>query len=395
MLLDATIVSLFVGFALIAGLLWPKMLNDHITNEAKELQETFPRIRHADFAKILQEETAIHRYRDYIVPTGMFAVIVAIGSILIVSDTDASPDLMRYDVLFGAATGEAALKQMQHSILMIQCSFLGAFMWSLQYLLRRAQARDIGPTTIYRICLYMLFGMVLAVFVNHFSQDGAFGLDDVTILTQTLPVLGFMTGYFSIEVFEMVTNRFFRRRSAEKKDVMPPALTVIEGISYDTSVRLRELWLDDAYAIACTNPIEIYLKTPFPLEQCIDWMAQAQLLVRTKVPVFEFLRNVGIRTVLDLYALVKERDPATGHNAFDRLLDAHPFAADQDEVRKTLRTLSLHAALTLEADLTFRRLRQLSLLLGPTAAEDEIPPAANDAAPPPADAAGAELPAAE
>lgn len=408
-LFDAAIVLLFTGFAAVAGLLWPKMLNDHVATEAADLQKTFPNIRRADFAKILNEEAAAHRYRDYLVPTIMFVTITLIGTGLIVADNSNIDRFSRYEVLAGdafvlqgtadesvdvAAPADAAqaaankrsadidmVRQVRRAVLMIQCAFLGAFMWSLQYLLRRAQARDIGPTTIYRICLYILFGIILAIFVTHLSEQTESFLGTANF-ESSLPVVGFITGYFSIEIFERMADTVMRRRAAMKTDERPPSLLVVEGISYDTAARLRELWLDDAYALAQSNPVEIFLKTPFGLEQCIDWTAQAMLLCRTKPALFTFLRAQGVRTILELDALV--RTPAEGGgSAYDRFVEDLAFGdGEEDAQRKTaLRALGNHMALSLDSDLAFCRLRQLVSLLMPAAAEPHDEPAADEPAP--------------
>lgn len=381
---DIAVISLFAGFAVVSGFVWPKMLNDRIVTEADGLRLAFPAIVGADYAKVLEKQEQTQGVRGYVIPTLMFTVIVIVGAALLVLDTSDEVSFQKYEILYGTLTGQDARTQAAYSFLMMQAAFLGAFLWSLQHLLRRAQARDIGPTTIYRICLYMLFGMVLSIFVNHAVHSGASGVGQLGVMTQSLPVLGFFTGYFSIEMFETITEWALRKKKAIRNDVQPPSLTVIEGISYDTAVRLRELWVDDAYALANVNPVEIYLKTPFGLEQCIDWVAQAQLLLVAKGETFTFLRSHGVRTILQLDALLRG---AKGEGtAFGAFVESHGFGEDEAEVRKTLQALDGHAAAALNRDLSFRRLRQLCDLICPAeggAAEriEEPAPMAEVAAP--------------
>ncbi|WP_448204479.1 hypothetical protein [Azospirillum sp. sgz302134] len=340
------------------------MLNDSIYMEAAALQTAFPSILRADYAKILEKKDQERGYRGYIIPTMMFTLIVVVGSGLMLFDTSDHHIFDNYEILYGSQPGEEeAYRQAFNSFLMMQAAFLGAFLWSLQHLLRRAQARDIGPTTIYRICLYMLFGMVLAIFVNHAMSGALSGVAPIS-MEQSLPVSGFFTGYFSIEIFEKVTEWALRKKKAIRTDEQPPPLTVIEGVSYDTAVRLRELWVDDAYALAHVNPLEVYLKTPFGLEQCIDWVAQAQLLMLVKGEAFQVLRRLGIRTILQLEPLL--RRTGEGTTAFGRFFASYGFTdAEKDTVRPVLLALDSHGAAALDCDLTFRRLSQLCTLLHP------------------------------
>jgi len=376
---DMAFIMLFAVLAGVAGLLWPKMLNDRIEAEAQQLQQAFPRIVLADFAKVLARPSRDMGLSGYVLPSLLFTGIVIVGSGLIVLDTNDPTLFDNYEILYGLVPPADRAREALRSFICVQAAFLGAFLWSLQHLLRRAQARDIAPATIYQICLYIIFGMVLAVFVNFASQDGSFGLAQLG-MTQTLPVLGFFTGYFSVEMFERVTEWVFRKRRAVTPTEPPPPLPMIEGISYDTQVRLRELWLDDAYALANCNPVEVCLKTPFGLEACIDWVGQAQLLLKVKPDTARFLRSHGVRTILQLDTLLHTRDG--DRSAFGRLIDGCTFATEDAALREALAALDVHGAATLEKDLSFRRLRQLCELLYPTGGGAVAPPSDADQRPP-------------
>ncbi len=381
---DFSVMLLFACFAIVSGFVWPKMLNDRITTEAEALKQAFPAITGADYGKVMEKHEQTQGVHGYVIPTLMFTVIVIVGSSLLVLDTSDEVSFQKYEILYGTLVGKDAQQQAATSFLMMQAAFLGAFLWSLQHLLRRAQARDIGPTTIYRICLYMLFGMVLSIFVNHAMHSGMDSLGQLG-LDQSLPVIGFFTGYFSIEMFETVTEWALRKKKSIANNTQPPSLTVIEGISYDTAVRLRELWVDDAYALAHVNPIEIYLKTPFGLEQCIDWVGQAQLLLVAKGDAFLFLRSHGVRTILQLETLL--RASKSDQAEFHAFVENYGFGDDEAAVRKTLQALGSHAASALDRDLSFRRLRQLCDLICPAteaatgAATEERAEPADPAAP--------------
>ena len=75
-------------------------------------------------------------------------------------------------------------------------------------------------------------------------------------------------------------------------------IETIEGIETFTRARLAEIGILEASRLATANPLGLILRTPYPLQQLIDWIGQAQLLVLFDESRFTQLRGQGIRRAL-------------------------------------------------------------------------------------------------
>lgn len=78
-------------------------------------------------------------------------------------------------------------------------------------------------------------------------------------------------------------------------------LEKLEGVDTITRARLAETGIIDATHLAASNPVTLALRTPFTIQQIVDWIGQAQLLVLVKTVEFNRLRDSGIRTSYQFY----------------------------------------------------------------------------------------------
>ena len=85
------------------------------------------------------------------------------------------------------------------------------------------------------------------------------------------------------------------------------SLDNIEGISVQHKERLIEIGIDNAQNLATASLTDLLINTPFGARQLLDWIGQAKLLVYVKSDI-EKLRQVGIRSVFDLYKGQKSRE---------------------------------------------------------------------------------------
>ena len=118
--------------------------------------------------------------------------------------------------------------------------------------------------------------------------------------------MSFLTGMLPEQalLYLQERSRIFANAGAARSRELP--LTAIEGINTFHKVRLGEVAIDNVQNLAEVNLMELLLRTPFPANQLIDWIAQAKLQVFLKDDL-EKLRGIGIRNAFDFVAEGPER----------------------------------------------------------------------------------------
>jgi hypothetical protein len=185
------------------------------------------------------------------------------------------------------------------SAFVLVLAFLGAFMWSSQSIIRRLITADLSPGTFYGAGVRMIFASLVALVLSWL-------LKDMPGREHTLPVIAFLTGMLPEQALLFLQDRskIFANTGAARSRELP--LMMIEGINTFHKVRLGEVAIDNSQNLAEANLIELLLRTPFPPNQVIDWIAQAKLHVFLKDDI-EKLRAIGIRNAFDFVAEGSDR----------------------------------------------------------------------------------------
>jgi len=185
------------------------------------------------------------------------------------------------------------------SAFVLALAFLGGFIWSAQSIIRRLITADLNPGTFYGAGVRMIFASLVALVLSWLLQDNPWK-------ERTLPAVAFLTGMLPEQALLYVRDksRIFTNRGAARCHELP--LTMIEGIDTFHKVRLGEVAIDNGQNLAEANAIELLLRTPFPANQIIDWIAQAKLYVFVKDDLAK-LRAAGIRNAFDFVAQDPER----------------------------------------------------------------------------------------
>lgn len=183
----------------------------------------------------------------------------------------------------------------RRSIVAVGMAFLGAYIWSIQYIFRRMMTLDLPPGAYYSVGSRMIYSAFLAVIFQHFMV-GAGSLID---FSDQLIVVAFLIGIFPERALAWLRERF-SNVFAHKKDVANSLpLEMIEGVSGFHKARLNELGIDNVQNLAHASLMELILKTPFRPRILVDWMAQARLCLEFK-EYTSAIRRAGVRTILDL-----------------------------------------------------------------------------------------------
>jgi hypothetical protein len=268
----------------------------------------------------------------YVLPVAVFVLVSACGFGLILrlgGDWGVAAKILLEglqtgadgDSSFAAATG-----------LVVGAAFLGAYVWSVQYLILRIANFDLTPlsflSTSAHILLTVFVAWVLRLVVAEPFPDAW--------AVATVLLVAFLAGLWPLLGVNVLIDRLpslirIKRDIKEASQIARSfPLDLIDGIDQSIRFRLSELDFGEVQNLATANPVEVLVETPYSFGQIIDWMAQAQLLAELGPEGFLLARQHGVR---DMVAFLHLGDSESGRSLLRKLL---PAAADEaDELLKT------------------------------------------------------------
>jgi hypothetical protein len=229
------------------------------------------------------------------------------------------------------------------SLLVIEVAFLSAYIWALWQLFQRMVTRDVTVYAFHAITIRVVTAAILSLILFHglspaIGDVAALKTPAGTAAGMTMPAVlnvqdapqasgsedptagsplslsGSSFNYFillafAIGFFPETALTWLGALARKLIFNMGPSssyldIEEIEGIDSYTRARLSELGILDAPRLANCNPMTLALRTPYSLQQIMDWIGQAQLLVLLKKETFNTLRVQGIRTSFQFYELL-------------------------------------------------------------------------------------------
>lgn len=196
-------------------------------------------------------------------------------------------------------------------------TFAGAYIASLRNFLRSLAVFDLSAFTFLRLAAEMLASVLIVLFLYRAFPDPTkalselfVGTDPVTVCGQVpwvwiglAPLLGLLpetATKFLIVRFQSLINWIKVDDDRFVEITRSTSLDTIDGIDFWTRFRLEECGIYDVQNLATYNPIQLHIESPYGIYQTIDWVAQAQLCSLMGLERFLVLRELHVRTILDL-----------------------------------------------------------------------------------------------
>lgn len=233
---------------------------------------------------------------DYLLPVGFVSVFCTLGFYILLVKTGnvlftGTAWIADASDLYSNAISES--REYRRGVVAIGMAFLGAYIWSIQYIFRRMITLDLPPGAFYSVGSRMMYSAFLAVIVQHFIAKT--GID---MVSNQLVAISFLIGIFPDRALAFMKEKLGKMFKRPNLATQTLPLEMLEGINAFHKARLVELGIDNVQNLAQASLVELILKTPFKPRVLIDWMAQARLCLEFKANT-EAIRSAGVRTILD------------------------------------------------------------------------------------------------
>jgi hypothetical protein len=183
----------------------------------------------------------------------------------------------------------------------LRYGFLGAYLFSLQLLYRRAMMRDVDVSVYMYTALNMLagfiFNYVAFTALGSLVQSGEG--DANTLGAGLLPILAFALGYFPYLAIRWFDGLAHRALSQNNNRLEQLSLDTIGGMSNFHQTRLRDMGIDNVQNLATVDIYDFMVRTKFKGQMVMDWVDQALLYVHLDATQIQTFRSNKIRTATD------------------------------------------------------------------------------------------------
>jgi hypothetical protein len=184
----------------------------------------------------------------------------------------------------------------------IAAGFIGAYIFTLQYLVGRVRDYELSPTSFLIASVAIIEGCFVVAIARHLT----FSQSPHAAFTALAFVLGYFPTFGITWLVEKTRVRNLKRNEPaayQRRFVLPTDM--VDGVDMQIKFRLVEAGIHDVQNLATANPVLLYVETPYSFLTILDWIAQAQMIIAFGGNVAADLHTIGVRTIFDLYAMAE------------------------------------------------------------------------------------------
>lgn len=185
--------------------------------------------------------------------------------------------------------------------------WVGAYLYSFSLIYRRFLVYDLTPTVYIfaagRFMLAFIVGGIVGTGVAVALTQAGMKLDPA--LT-AVSVVTFTIGFFPDMGIDWLTATAKKTLGQSGGIAKETRLSELEGLSIWHQGRLQQEGIENVQNMATTNIPTLVVTTPFGLEEIVDWVDQAILLVYANEEMYAKLESTGVRCASDFVTIASD-----------------------------------------------------------------------------------------
>ena len=190
----------------------------------------------------------------------------------------------------------------------------GTYVSTLWFMLGRLNAHALSPrfllNSTLKASIGILIGFIAAMSVGFFGKPES---------TTTSEMLLFMVGFFHDWALGYIRKKaveLFQVNQTGNAQELP--LAMIEGVDDAAADLLDELGISTVQHLATQSPVELSMRSLYPIKRVIDWIDQALLTLNFRDKIVA-AREVGVRGMTEFIAI------------YEQAAEIHPGRMDQSK----------------------------------------------------------------
>ena len=289
----STVIIVFLGATIFAA--FPLVIYASFIQRERRyaLGDTLAELQHHGWMTLVGDMT--QRYSEafrperYAVPLFLATLTAVVGSILVVFSNGFA--VIESLATVGKITSVLAQISLAHPVAF---GFLGAYFFSLQYLLRRYLARDLTPAVymhlVVRTWIVMILTFVYTTIRNPVTGDG------VPVWARDVVLVSFVGGVIPNIIWQSLRNRaLLVLGNVGNGEALEMPFGKIQGLNNWQQARLLEAGVENAQNLAMADVVELMVTTRLGAVCLLDWIDQAMLYIHVGDEIEQY-RSQGIRT---------------------------------------------------------------------------------------------------
>lgn len=187
-------------------------------------------------------------------------------------------------------------------------AWFGACVYSFQLIMRRFLSYDLNPGVYVfssnRFMLAFAVASIVCTGLGTFSTAAGVPFD---VNMATVCIVAFFIGFFPSLGVNWIGAMAQKTLGQQRGIAKETPLSEIEGLSIWQQGRLKQEGVENVQNLAAADIPTLVISTPFTVNQIVDWVDQAILLVYASQEQFEALAKVGLRCASDVLTAGEDR----------------------------------------------------------------------------------------